>query len=229
MILYVNGDSHSAGAEAVNTHSFAMDDPKYKTLGRSPHPDNLKVSYGALLANKLNATLVCDAESGSSNQRIIRTTNAYLEQNTPDLIIIGWATWEREEWLIGNTYYQFSAYMNTLEFPSEVKEMYKQWVVGREQIHIYCRQWQKDIWDFHQHLTDKNIPHLFFNTYCDLIVNDHLDWNGSYVHPYSPDFTLYQWLCSNNFKPVRKESHHHNADAHQAWANFLFPYLTNLL
>jgi len=41
MILYVNGDSHTAGAEAVNSHAFADDDPAYKHLGRLPHPDNL--------------------------------------------------------------------------------------------------------------------------------------------------------------------------------------------
>jgi len=58
LIVYVNGDSHSAGAEAVNTFCFADDDPRYRELGRRPHPDNLAVSYGQILANKFNAELV---------------------------------------------------------------------------------------------------------------------------------------------------------------------------
>ena len=96
MILYVNGDSHSAGAEAVNQHCFAKDDTNYRHLGRVPHPDNESVSYGALLADNLNLTLQCSAESGGSNTRIIRTTRDYLKNNpTPTAIIIGWATWER--------------------------------------------------------------------------------------------------------------------------------------
>ena len=81
MILYVNGDSHSAGAEAVNPFAFANDDPHYKYLGRIPHPDNLFVSYGNILAKNLSAELYCDAESASSNDRIIRTTRHYLKNN----------------------------------------------------------------------------------------------------------------------------------------------------
>ena len=45
MILYVNGDSHTAGAEAVNSHAFAEDDPALYHLGRLPHPENLEVSW----------------------------------------------------------------------------------------------------------------------------------------------------------------------------------------
>jgi hypothetical protein len=62
LILYVNGDSHTAGAEAVNKHCFAEDDPQYKHLGRVPHPDNLLRSYGNVLAKNLSAELYCDAE-----------------------------------------------------------------------------------------------------------------------------------------------------------------------
>ena len=72
MILYVNGDSHSAGAEAVNDYCFAEDDPFYYALGRIPHPDNERASYGCNIANELFAILHCDAESASSNSRIIR-------------------------------------------------------------------------------------------------------------------------------------------------------------
>ena len=46
MILYVNGDSHTAAAEAVNPHAFAMDDRPLFYLGRAPHPDNVSVSWG---------------------------------------------------------------------------------------------------------------------------------------------------------------------------------------
>ena len=105
MLIYVNGDSHSAGAEAVTPHAFAKDDPLYHGLGRRPHPDNLQASYGCVLANELFAVLDCDAESASSNARILRTTNQWLDQNSdPDaLVIIQWSTWERQEWLLDPT------------------------------------------------------------------------------------------------------------------------------
>ena len=101
MILYVNGDSHSAGAEAINEFGFAEDDRLYYGLGRQPHPDNLRVSYGCNIANELYAILHCDAESASSNSRILRTTRQYLKDFIPDAVIIGWSTWERGVRVLG--------------------------------------------------------------------------------------------------------------------------------
>ena len=66
MILYVNGDSHTAGAEVVNAHSFSHDDPQLWHLGRLPHPENLAHSWGKLLSLALNAGFQCDAESAAS-------------------------------------------------------------------------------------------------------------------------------------------------------------------
>ena len=65
MILYVNGDSHTAAAEAVNPHAFAEDDSQYFYMGRAPHPDNIAVSWSRLLADTAKAILKCDAESAS--------------------------------------------------------------------------------------------------------------------------------------------------------------------
>jgi len=55
MILYVNGDSHTAAAEAVNAHAFAEDDSALRYLGRLPHPDNLAVSWGRIVADSAKA------------------------------------------------------------------------------------------------------------------------------------------------------------------------------
>ena len=112
MILYVNGDSHTAAAEAVNSYAFAEDDGLYYGLGRRPHPDNERVSWGCELANHLRAILHCDAESASSNARIMRTTRAWLQQQDSledALVVIQWSTWERQEWLYDNTWYQVNA------------------------------------------------------------------------------------------------------------------------
>jgi hypothetical protein len=55
-----------------------------------------------MLQTKLNAEYVCDAVAGCSNDSIIERTLKYLETNTPDLMIIGWSTWERETWFWNN-------------------------------------------------------------------------------------------------------------------------------
>ena len=79
MILYVNGDSHAAAAEAVNCHAFAEDDHRYFYMGRVPHPDNSAVSWGKRLSDVIKTTYKCDAESASSNTRILRTTRQWLK------------------------------------------------------------------------------------------------------------------------------------------------------
>jgi hypothetical protein len=226
MILYVNGDSHSAGAEAVNDYCFAEDDPFFYSLGRIPHPDNERASYGCNIANELFAILHCDAESASSNSRIIRTTREYIKNNKPDVIIIGWSTWEREEWLHDGAYWQVNAGGVGSDWPDSIKEKYTHYVANLD--------WNKatklahnQIHELHTELSDLKIPHLFFNTYNDFRNQDPLKWHDSYIDPYDPDMTYYKWLSDRGFES--NQSYHFRADAHRKWAEFLLPRLTRLL
>jgi len=246
MIIYVNGDSHSAGAEAVNSFAFAEDDPLYYSLGRRPHPDNERASYGCEIANYLGAILECDAESASSNDRIIRTTYNHIQGvqglpvDRPDLIIIGWSTWEREEWTHNGITYQVTA-SGTDDVPDELKERYKHWVIDQSNSDIINQKIiaiHNRIFDLHNSLTDKKIPHIFFNTFHSFNHIQHLahlgakhyEWEGSYIQPYNKDQTYYNWLISNGFKTVSPTSYHFGADAHSAWADYLLQnYVQNLL
>lgn len=238
MILYVNGDSHSAGAEAVNTYAFAEDDPLYWALGRQPHPDNLKVSYGCELANMMYAVLRCDAESAASNDRIFRTTWNHLQGvqglpvDRPDYIVIGWTTWEREEWLHNGIYYQVTA-SGYDTVPAELRTQYKKWVIeqsNHEVINNKIARAHNRIWQLHKDLNSKNIPHLFFNTYSDFghiknlgyLGTEEQDWEGSYIDPYTRLGTYYEWCLANGFKTVNPTSYHFGADAHSAWATHLY-------
>lgn len=222
MILYVNGDSHSAGAEAVNRYAFAEDDPLYWALRRKPHPDNERASYGCQLANMMNAILICEAESASSNSRIIRTTLDYLENNdAPDLVVIGWSTWEREEWLQDNIFWQVNAGGIGDDWPDEVKDRYKKWILSVD-YHKKVQEAHTDIWQFHQLLEIQDINHYFFNCfepYHDVIE---YDWGGSYLAPYDGNYSYYNWLKAKGYKTVYPSSYHFGEDAHYAWAEFLF-------
>ena len=98
MMLYINGDSHTAAAECVTPYVVAEDDPRLFYLGKAPHPDNLASSWGKLLSQALRSAFRCDAENNSSNSRIIQVTQEWLKgagHGHPDLlIIIQWSTWE---------------------------------------------------------------------------------------------------------------------------------------
>lgn len=212
MILYVNGDSHSAGTDAGG--------PKF--------------SYGQRLANHLGAEFVCQAKPGGSNPRIIRTTRDYLKDNRPDLIVIGWSGWEREEWEYNGCYFDVNGSGTCpTSHPDEFRERYKHWVVNistaTEWYNIEVRAYQL-IKEFHLELKQLEIPHLFFNCFSYFkhihLSSSEFNWGNNYINPYEKDFTYYYWLENLGYKPDRPDSQHLGPDAHLAWAKFL---LTKLL
>ena len=214
MIIYVNGDSHSAGHEAGG--------PAF--------------SYGKYISDILGAQFVCDATAGCSNDYIINKTLTYLETNTPDFIIIGWSTWERETWTIGNRSYNITS-SGHATVPLELQNKYKQWVtevVTPENQRLKERTNHENIWKLHQTLKQRNIKHLFFNSYSHFFYtvahNDlRYDWGDNYIDPYNQNSTYYYWLENKGFKPVNPKWYHYDTNAHAAWAEFLLSRIKKLL
>ena len=227
MILYVNGDSHTAAAEAVNPHAWAMDDGELFYMGRAPHPANLAVSWGKLLGQTLRASFHCQAEAGGSNARILRTTRDWLA-NTPInqdlLVIIQWSTWEREEWLINDDYYQVNA-SGIDEVPASHQQQYKEYIANlnwqqkTEQAH-------SDIWAFHQELLDQKIPHIFFNGNNDFSqIQDQKDWGLNYINPYDPNQTFDALIRAQGIQTVAPNSWHFGKDGHSFFYRFMLQYI----
>jgi len=227
MILYVNGDSHTAAAEAVNAHAFAMDDGQLFYQGRAPHPDNLAVSWGRTLADTAKAVFRCEAESASSNDRILRTTRAWIDANPQDwyrtLVIIQWSTWEREEWLSNGKFYQVNA-SGTDHVPQELQEQYRNYIIGLDW-KAKTQDAHNMIWAFHQELEEKNIPHVFFNGNNDFsAITERKDWGANYIGPYDPNQTFSATLTKNGHETVAPNSWHFGKQAHSFWARFMLQY-----
>ena len=226
-MLYVNGDSHAAAAEAVNQHGWACDDSRYFYMGRVAHPDNLAVSWSRILSQTLKIGLNNGAQSGSSNARIRRTTDEFL-RSVPDaaaryLVVIQWSTWERQEWLIDDQWYQIGA-SGLDSVPPEHHERYRQFVaeVDWEQAE---KQEHEAIWQFHLDLTEQGIRHVFFNGDNWFHERVH-DWpNSVYLDPYDPAMTYSGWLKNHGFATVSPKSWHFGRDAHAAWARFMLKYV----
>ena len=228
-MIYVNGDSHSAGAEIVKTYCFAQDDPRYLAWGKRPHPEAILETYGYKLASAMNQPFHTDAESASSNHRILRTTKHFIEntKNTRDLfVVIGWATWEREEWQDGKDFIQVTA-SGTDSVPEHMAEDYKQWVFQQteQELDRKTQYWHDTIWDLHCSLDALCIKHLFFNTYLQLESNVTKDWGDSYINPYDQNSTFYYWLKQNGHQTVNANSYHYGAQAHTAWFQYILPYV----
>jgi hypothetical protein len=228
MILYVNGDSHTAGAEAVNQHAFAEDDGRYFYMGRAPHPDNLPATWGKLLGDSLNAGFHCGAESASSNARIIRSTRNFLKQfylgREEKFIIIQWSTWEREEWLHNDVYYQVNA-SGIDHVPQELQEKYRQYIMGIDW-QAKTEEAHDQIWAFHKELEEQGIKHIFFNGNNDFSkITNQKDWNTSYIDPYDPKGTFNARVLDAGFQTVASNSWHFGRDAHSFFHRFMLQYI----
>ena len=228
MILYVNGDSHTAAAEAVNNHAFAEDDHQFFFMGRAPHPANLNASWSKLVSLALKSGFICNAESASSNTRILRTTREWVtaQQGTPNeiLVIIQWSTWEREEWLHNGIYYQVNASgIDTV--PQELQEKYKNYIANID--------WQEktkeahaSIWNFHKELEEQGIKHIFFNGNNDFSkIENKKDWGINYINPYDPEYTFNSVIRAKGFETVAPNSWHFGKDAHSFFHRFMLQYI----
>ena len=229
MILYANGCSHTAAAEAVVREAFAVDDGK-AGINRRPHPLNLAASWCTKLAEKLNAELVCAAESASSNDRILRTTQSWLENNADKLsqtfVVIQWTTWEREEWLHNGVWYQVNA-SGADWVPPELRQRYKEYVINHD-YWAKTQEWHTKIWNLHCQLTNSNIPHLFYNgwsTFSD--IQDRHPFGTNYLGPYNRDLSYNSVLINNNFEWVTPNHYHFGANGHCFWAEYLLQYIND--
>jgi acyl-CoA thioesterase FadM len=225
MILYANGCSHTAAAEAVVPDCFATDDG-FAGIDRRPHPLNLAASWCTRLAEQLNADLVCDAESGSSNDRILRTTRQWIDTNDVSnaFVVIQWTTWEREEWLHNGTWYQVNA-SGTDWVPQELHLRYKEYVANHD-YWAKTQEWYKKIWDLHCELLDRKVTHLFYNgwsTFSD--IPNKRDFGKNYLGPYSRDLSYNSVLVNNGFEWVAPNSYHFDAKGHCFWAKYLLQYI----
>ena len=234
MILYVNGCSHSAAAEAANPHAWACDDGELWQHGDEPHPANLAVSYGRHLADALGAELVCQASSGGSNDRIIRTTTEWIKNNPDRLadtfMILQWTTWEREEWFHNGRWYQVNASGIDI-VPPELEDRYKNYVINIDW-DVKTPEAHDKIWAMHLYLKSLHIRHLFFSghsTFSD--IQSQQNWGVNYMHPYLREESYHNWLINNGGTYANAQSYHFDAKSHCIWAEHVLQYIkdNNLL
>lgn len=232
MILYTNGDSHTAAAEAVRSFGWKGDDGQYDPKSREPHPENLAQSWSQRLADRLGMDLVCEAQSGSSNDRILRTTRQWVEQHAQlaVLVIVQWSTWEREEWLIDGEYYQVNC-SGLDHVPKAARQRYKEFIATVDWgAKTNC--WHDQIWQLHLWLDHRCVPHVFFNgnmgfNFHDVEYNRTKNWQCSYINAYDSSLSYDGILKSAGFVPVPPSNYHYDAQGHAFWADYLYDYLAS--
>lgn len=206
-MLYVNGDSNSNGSECTDYNN----------------------SWPALLAKKIQCKLINEAKSGTSNSRIMRVaSNALANSDQNTIVVIGWTSWEREEWVHNNQYYDVNAGGHDV-LPPVLQERYKQWVIqqGPKEQARKSKAMHEQIHRLHRSLKDRRIPHLFFNALMPfqhkLMDPLHKDWNNTYLGPYDNDLSYYWYLKNQGWKPT--DNNHYTEDAQAEWADVLYNYI----
>lgn len=206
MQLYVNGDSHSLGAM------------KDGASGKS---------FVELVAKHFNLDLVNESEGASSATRIIRTTQNYLSKNKPRLVLVGWGTWEREEWLHENQYYNVMVGWYK-HLPEQLLSKYNSWAEQQDYDTLVKKSClvHEQIYRLHRLLDSCSIPHLFFNCMYDfqgVAKNMQYNWKSNYIGPYESDKS-YVWYMKNK-KHEHDKWYHFPQEAHQEWANLLIDHI----
>ena len=215
MILYVNGDSHSTGHGIVNSAGMTENDFQYEHIEEAPYPTNFPHSYGYKLAELLDWPLVCQARSGGSLDRCIRTTRNFVYQsNKKVFVLIGIPSFERIEVKHAGQWYQFNLGDHT-RYPYELHQQFKEWLSSVGEYKKYHVPILKKLYDFHRELRDLNVHHYFFNT--EQTIQEH---NFNFNKSYESKFNFKNWCIENNFES--DEWSHFKQDAHYSFAkNFL--------
>lgn len=140
MILYINGDHHTAAAYAKVPYRVAEDDVALWYLGVAPHPQNQDVSYGTRLAQILKARLILDTETGGTTEQIIAGAKKFIGSNKFKeqlVVIIGWPDitpavndYHEELNTINAPHVFFSINQNNQE-PFLIPESYTEWLTAR--------------------------------------------------------------------------------------------------
>lgn len=211
MILYVNGDSNSNGAE--------LSDPA--------------LAWPQLLATRLGRTLISDAKDGASNDKIMRvSSNALSHADKNTFVVIGWTGWEREEWEHQGQYYDVNSGGHDV-LPLELQERYKIWVTNQNPDSQSAKslKMHSQIHRMHRSLNDRRIPHLFFNALMpfqhNLLDPVHKDWGKNYLGPYDNECSYYWYLKTQGFKPTK--NNHHTEKAQEVWADVLYKQIQEIL
>ena len=194
MLLYANGDSHT-----------------------------VPWSYVDIIGEELASQFVNQAQGGCSNAGIIRRTRNYLKHTTPDLVIIGWSTWEREEWQHNDQFFNVNSSGYDV-LPIELQDQYKDWVTTQTQktLNKKSKHWHTKIFEFHQELG--TIPHVFFNCmYHFFNIKYTYPWGKSFIGPYNNDLSYYHWLKAQGCEA--DDWYHYKADGHRVWAKRLINYI----
>lgn len=216
--IYVNGDSHIAGAYLDNMYQ----------------PN---ISFAGLLAKQNNLEYKNEAKAGGSNDRIIRTSKEYLKDADPSstAVFIMWSTFERTEWFYENEWHQISG--QPKYEPNKNQKLNKLWreytdafwhdTNEKTSIFYFSRsiESQYKIKEFGEWLKNKNFKYLFSHAHSSFFYKKsgfEIEWEDStwlFNRPYDHYITFCNKVIELGHKP--DIYWHFNEQAHKDYAEYI--------
>ena len=235
-ILYVNGCSHSCGAEISYVGSWRK-------------PKDLELSWAGQMAKRFNLIHYNDATSGTGNDAIVSTTIdsllTLLDKYKPEeiMVIIGWTSFERTDFIYNNIRYKFVPGVQTLphfnKWPLIVRNAFDNWIVSIDPYNDSMNKFSLIYYNMVNFFKIHKLDYYFFNAVVpvnlpstnllheltnhqpnmrlfDLIKNDE-----NYLDPFNIDMTYYHYLKARYDGHIDNRNYHFLQDAHYEWCDIL--------
>lgn len=235
-ILYVNGCSHSCGAEITHSGSCRLS-------------EDLRLSWAGKLSDALSMQHHNDAASGQDNLTIFSNTvhsilNLLDKHDSSNIkVVIGWTAPEREYFIYKNSLWILNPGMDNTEWfrtaPKEVKETFYNYITRidhNDSMNKFALQYYNMV----NFLKKHNIEYYFFNAISRVFepssnivhsrVNngkttkklfDMIRQDSNYLDPYNHDMTYFHYMSERYDSKIDGRNHHFTADAQTAWTELL--------
>lgn len=183
-------------------------------------------NIASVFSDAMDRPFRCWSKNGASNHWIQTHIDYFLADpawSTDTFVLVGWTSWEREEW---PWLYNNISVCGGPDFgvPSAMKARYEAWkqTLTRDYQQACKHIWHERIYQVHAALTDRNIPHLFWTTYDNWHdLEDQKDWRDCFYRPYDTHGCMSKWFESQGISAMPGDAFHYGPDAHAAWAKEL--------
>ncbi len=232
-VLYLNGCSHTAGAEITTAGCYVESDKK--------------LSFSGQLASRWKLLSINDAVYGQGNYAIVSQTIyrvcELLKKYDPSeiLVLIGWSGFDRVDFVFNNNKYKFCASVPDDDWPEIVKEARELWVISTD-TNVNMNRFSLYYYTLVNFLESHNIDYYLFNAVNHVSlptknilhpdqqptieIFDNIKHNKRYMFPFDENHVFHTYLANAGFDGfINGRCNHYVESAHIYWANFITSYM----
>lgn len=172
------------------------------TEGHDLHDQSL--CWPNVLGNLLDKPVKNLALGGASNERIFRTTQEFLIDNDPELTVIGWTQFDRNELSHHAGFYvrcHGSVCLPECEKNyNDLEVLHQNWLMYNHNRWINYRNWIYKVLFLQKYFSQLGKKYLFFTAFGNNYLKDFLEESDAALDLADQS---YQWRDRNRYKPER--------------------------